>query len=123
MVRAARSGKQSTAEGSIASGTSRKTELKLVGVARASFEELLPDFEDFLRRRDLPTGAKTTRESKPPEVWRGHGTGRIGPTGRTSRRAALKRLPTDWLALSTRPTTCSTSNCANSTAASSKRAE
>lgn len=41
MVQAARSGKQNIAEGSMASGTSRKTELKLVGVARASLEELL----------------------------------------------------------------------------------
>jgi restriction system protein len=53
MVQAARSGKQNTAEGSMASGTSRKMELKLVGVARASFEELLLDYEDFLRQRGL----------------------------------------------------------------------
>lgn len=44
MVQAARSGKQNIAEGSMASGTSKKTELKLVGVARASLEELLLDF-------------------------------------------------------------------------------
>ena len=50
MVRAARSGKQNIAEGSMASGTSRKSELKLVDVARASFEELLQDYEDFLRQ-------------------------------------------------------------------------
>ncbi len=43
MVQAARSGKQNIAEGSMASGTSKKTELKLAGVARASLEELLPD--------------------------------------------------------------------------------
>lgn len=53
MVQAARSGKQNIAEGSMASGTSKKTELKLVGVARASFEELLLDYEDFLRQRQL----------------------------------------------------------------------
>jgi restriction system protein len=58
MVQAARSGKQNIAEGSMASGTSRKTELKLVGVARASLEELLQDFEDFLRQRDLPAWGK-----------------------------------------------------------------
>lgn len=51
MVQAARSGKQNIAEGSMASGTSRKTELKLVGVARASLEELLLDYQDFLRQR------------------------------------------------------------------------
>jgi len=53
MVQAARSGKQNIAEGSMASGTSRKTELKLVGVARASFEELLQNFEDYLRQHKL----------------------------------------------------------------------
>jgi restriction system protein len=53
MVQAARSGKQNIAEGSRASGTSRKTELKLVNVARASLEELLLDYEDFLRTHDL----------------------------------------------------------------------
>jgi four helix bundle suffix protein len=53
MVQAARSGRQNIAEGSQASGTSKKTELKLVGVARASLEELLLDYEDFLRQRAL----------------------------------------------------------------------
>jgi four helix bundle suffix protein len=54
MVQAARSGKQNIAEGSTASGTSKKMELKLVGVARASLEELLQDYQDFLRQRGLP---------------------------------------------------------------------
>jgi four helix bundle suffix protein len=58
MVQAARSGKQNIAEGSQASGTSRKTELKLTGVARASLEELLVDYQDFLRTRALPLWAK-----------------------------------------------------------------
>ena len=58
MVQAARSGRQNIAEGSQASGTSRKFELKLVGVARASLEELLLDYEDFLRQRDLPLWGK-----------------------------------------------------------------
>lgn len=58
MVQAARSGKQNIAEGSMASGTSRKTELKLVGVARASLEELLLDYEDFLRQRGLACWTK-----------------------------------------------------------------
>jgi restriction system protein len=53
MVQAARSGRQNIAEGSQASGTSKKFELKLVGVARASLEELLLDYEDFLRQRGL----------------------------------------------------------------------
>lgn len=54
MVQAARSGVQNIAEGSMASGTSRKMELKLTGVARASLEELRLDYEDFLRQRNLP---------------------------------------------------------------------
>jgi len=53
MVQAARSGRQNIAEASQASGTSRKTELKLVGVARASLEELLLDYQDFLRHKGL----------------------------------------------------------------------
>ena len=58
MVQAARSGKQNIGEGSMASGTSKKTELKLVGVARASLEELLIDFRDYLRQHGLPLWAK-----------------------------------------------------------------
>ena len=62
MVQAARSGKQNIAEGCMASGTSKKTELKLVGVARASLEELLLDFQDFLRQKGLsPWGKDHTR--------------------------------------------------------------
>ncbi|MDP2638630.1 MAG: four helix bundle suffix domain-containing protein [Candidatus Azambacteria bacterium] len=53
MVQAARSGRQNIAEGCQASGTSKKTELKLIGVARASLEELLVDYEDFLRQNSL----------------------------------------------------------------------
>lgn len=51
MVQAARSGVQNIAEGSKASGTSKKTELKLTNVARASLEELKLDYEDVLRHR------------------------------------------------------------------------
>jgi restriction system protein len=54
MVQAARSGRQNIAEGSRASATSSQTELRLVNVARASLEELLLDYEDFLRHRRLP---------------------------------------------------------------------
>ena len=53
MVQAARSGVQNIAEGSQASGTSKKFELKLTSVARASLEELKLDYEDFLRHRSL----------------------------------------------------------------------
>jgi four helix bundle protein len=54
MVQAARSGVQNIAEGSKASGTSKKMELKLTNVARASLEEFRLDYEDFLRQRELP---------------------------------------------------------------------
>jgi four helix bundle suffix protein len=54
MVQAARSGVQNIAEGSQASGTSKKSELKLTNVARASLEELRLDYEDFVRQRGLP---------------------------------------------------------------------
>jgi four helix bundle suffix protein len=53
MVQAARSGVQNIAEGSQASGTSKKMELKLTNVARASLEELRLDYEDYLRQRGL----------------------------------------------------------------------
>ncbi len=53
MVQAARSGVQNIAEGSTASGTSRKLEMKLTNVARASLEELRLDYEDFLRHRGM----------------------------------------------------------------------
>lgn len=54
MVQAARSGVQNIAEGSQASATSKKAELKLTNVGRASLEELRLDYEDFLRQRRLP---------------------------------------------------------------------
>lgn len=53
MVQAARSGKQNIAEASAASGTSKEMEIKLTNVARASLEELLVDYRDFLRARNL----------------------------------------------------------------------
>ena len=64
MVQAARSGKQNIAEGSQVSGTSKKTELKLVSVARASLEELLLDYEDFLRQRSLPLWGKDSAKAR-----------------------------------------------------------
>src|SRR5437867_13342084 len=53
MVQAARSGKQNIAEASMVSGTSKETEIRLTNVARASLEELLIDYEDFLRTDNL----------------------------------------------------------------------
>jgi four helix bundle suffix protein len=63
MVQAARSGVQNIAEGSVASGTSKKTELKLTNVARASLEELLLDYEDFLRQRGFRLWPKDSPEA------------------------------------------------------------
>ena len=63
MVQAARSGTQNIAEGSVASGTSKKMELKLTGVARASLEELMLDYQDFLRHRGLPLWDKDSSEA------------------------------------------------------------
>ena len=63
MVQAARSGKQNIIEGSKAAPTSKETEIKLTNVARASLEELLEDYLDFLRVRDLPVWPKESREA------------------------------------------------------------
>lgn len=63
MVQAARSGRQNIAEGSRASATSSQTELRLVNVARSSLEELLLDYEDFLRHRRLPRWAPDSPEA------------------------------------------------------------
>jgi four helix bundle suffix protein len=64
MVQAARSGRQNIAEGSRASGTSSQIELRLVGVARASLDELLLDYEDFLRQRRLALWDKNDARSR-----------------------------------------------------------
>jgi len=63
MVQAARSGRQNIAEGSRASATSSQTELRLVNVARSSLEELLLDYEDFLRHRRLAQWAPDAPEA------------------------------------------------------------
>jgi len=63
MVQVARSGKQNIAEGSKASKTSTEMELKLTNVARASLEELLLDYQDYLRVRDHPLWEKNSKEA------------------------------------------------------------
>lgn len=75
MIQAARSGKQNIIEGSMASGTSTETEIKLTNVARASLEELLADYRDFLRVRNLeewtrdhPYTARLRRLNQTPKV-------------------------------------------------------
>lgn len=64
MVQAARSGKQNIIEGSKAATTSKEMEIKLTNVARASQEELLEDYRDYLRVRDLPIWDKDSREAR-----------------------------------------------------------
>jgi four helix bundle suffix protein len=64
MIQAARSGKQNILEGSQASGTSKETEIKLTNVARASLEELLEDYRDFLRVRGLEEWGREHRYTR-----------------------------------------------------------
>lgn len=64
MTGAARSGKQNIAEGSTVSGTSKKSELKLIGVARGSLEELLQDYQNFLRQNRLSLWPKDSNLAK-----------------------------------------------------------
>jgi len=81
MVQAARSGRQNITEGSRASATSTQTELRLVNVARASLDELLLDYEDFLRQRGLRQWEKDDPEAQAVrEVGKQHQTDRSDPT-------------------------------------------
>ncbi|OGK34894.1 four helix bundle protein [Candidatus Roizmanbacteria bacterium RIFCSPHIGHO2_12_FULL_38_13] len=64
MTGAARSGKQNIAEGTVISGTSKKTELKLIGVAKGSLKELLEDYEDFLRQNGYALWGKNDTRSR-----------------------------------------------------------
>lgn len=63
MVQAARSGKQNIIEGSMASATSKESEIKLTNVARASLEELLEDYHDFLRSSGHRLWDKNSKEA------------------------------------------------------------
>ncbi len=86
MVQAARSGRQNIAEGSRAAGTSSQMELRLLNVARASLEELLLDFEDYLRHRRLPQWAVGSREARAVrEVPRRFRRDRFPPRDRSDR--------------------------------------
>ena len=75
MVQSARSCKQNIVEASMASGTSKETEIKLTNVARASLEELKKDFEDYIRTRHLkfwdkqhPYYAELTKKHRTPDA-------------------------------------------------------
>jgi four helix bundle suffix protein len=63
MVQAARSGKQNIIEGCMASGTSKESEVKLMGVVRASLEELLEDYKNFLRDRGAVLWDKNSKHA------------------------------------------------------------
>jgi len=89
MVQAARSGRQNIAEGSRASATSSQTELRLVNVARASLDELLLDYEDFLRQRGKHLWAKNDREA---QVVRAIGRDTAGPSDAAAYAAWLSHV-------------------------------
>jgi four helix bundle suffix protein len=108
MAQAARSGVQNIAEGSKASGTSKKMELKLTNVARASLEELRLDYEDYLRHRSLPLWVEddsrrgalvarrcTTADGVAEWVKEVHGrAGPQGPDGQPKDKApSMKSIP------------------------------
>ena len=95
MVQAARSGRQNIAEGSRAAATSSQTELRLVNVARASLDELLLDYEDFLRQRGKRQWEKEDAEARAVrEVGREHRTDQSDPP----EPAALAAPYARWLA-------------------------
>jgi len=111
MVQAARSGVQNIAEGSQASGTSKKTELKLTNVARASLEELRLDYEDFLRQRGLPVWDRsdprrqdlidrrcTTAGEVAAWVKEEHERGQGGQSGQSGQRGQKAQQPYPELA-------------------------
>lgn len=83
MVQAARSGKQNIIEGSQASGTSKEMEIKLTNVARASLEELLEDYRDWLRNHDAPLWEKNSKEAL---YVRKLAAGRIPAPGKSKNR-------------------------------------
>jgi restriction system protein len=90
MVQAARSGRQNLAEGSRAAATSSQTELRLTQVARASLDELLLDFEDYLRQRGLVQWGKDDAEARAVRA-----VGIRHPTDRTDQTDRAEYAP--WL--------------------------
>lgn len=95
MVQAARSGRQNIAEGSRASATSSQTELRLVNVARASLDELLLDYEDFLRQRRLKQWDKDDPEARRVRAV-GAKRDQSDQTDRTD-RSDQRKLYSPWL--------------------------
>ena len=95
MVQAARSGRQNIAEGSRAAATSSQTELRLVNVARASLDELLLDYEDFLRQRGKRLWGKDDREALAVRAV-GRQQEKAAPFD-PSDPAALEPMPPGWI--------------------------
>jgi len=98
MVQAARSGKQNIVEGSMASGTSKEMEIKLTNVARASLEELLEDYRDYLRTGGLRLWDKGSREAvfvrrlgRQGQESQGHGTNGTSGTEGSYEKPGLHR--------------------------------
>lgn len=97
MVQAARSGRQNIAEGSRAAATSSQTELRLVNVARASLDELLLDYEDFLRQRGRVQWTKDVPEARAVrEIGRQHRTDQMDRTDQPD-LSALSTPYAPWL--------------------------
>ena len=90
MVQAARSGKKNLLEGSKASKTSKEMEIKLTNVARASLEELLDDYFDYLRSRDLPIWDKASKKPFTCDASARNNRRPTSFTARFSRRARPK---------------------------------
>ena len=102
MVQAARSGRQNIAEGSRASATSSQTELRLVNVARASLDELLLDYEDFLRQHHHRQWTKDDPEARDVRnIGRNHQTDQSEWTDPSD---SLSSLSTPYARGSIRPT-------------------
>lgn len=106
MVQAARSGKQNIVEGSMASGTSKETEIKLTNVARASLEELLTDYRDFLRTKRHKEWDKNSKEAL---YVRRLSAGQIKPPAshRTNETSASNEADTVGNEHHTSPVSCS----------------
>lgn len=98
MVQAARSGRQNIAEGSRAAATSSQTGLRLVNVARSSLEELLLDYEDFLRHRHLAQWASDAPDAlavrQVPQRFKTDPTDHIPPCPQCGKPMALRTAKT-----------------------------
>lgn len=99
MVQAARSGRQNIAEGSRAGAASSASEVRLTNVARASLDELVLDFEDFLRQRNLPRWSKDSAEAQAVRAVGRKKADRTDPSDRSDRSdpQALWRPYAPWL--------------------------